>query len=250
MGSFVGALVWRLHTGRDFVKARSECESCHHKLSPLDLVPVFSWLLLRGKCRYCGKKIGLQALLLELTMGAVFACSYLIWPLGLGRWEVVASFALWLVFMVMLAALFVYDLKWRLLLDKLVFPLIALGFVDAGLRVAISGENYFVHVIGGAAVLGGLYAALYAMSGGKWVGFGDVKLGIFLGIVLGWEKALLVLFLANVLGFLVVVPGLMTGALTRKSQVAFGPFLIAAFVIAGLFGGTIIEWYMRSILPY
>lgn len=250
MGSFVGALVWRLHTGRDFVKERSECEKCHHKLSALDLVPIFSWIFLRGKCRYCHKKIGIHALLLELSVGLVFAVSYIYWPLGLESWQAIVSFGLWLVFMVGLAALFLYDLKWQLLLDKIVFPLIVLGLIDAALRATLNGEHYLLHIISGAAVLGGLYAALYGLSGGRWVGFGDVKLGIFMGAVLGWEKALLVLFLANVLGFLVVMPGLMTGKLSRKSHVPFGPFLIMGFVIAGLFGDTIIRWYMQTIMPY
>jgi len=78
------------------------------------------------------------------------------------------------------------------------------------------------------------------------VGLGDVKLGVFIGIVLGWQKALLVLFLANVIGFVVLVPGLLSGKVDRKSHVPFGPFLIAAFIIAGFFGDGIIRWVLQS----
>lgn len=249
MGSFVGALVWRLHEGRNFVSDRSECEKCHHKLGAADLVPVFSWLLLRGKCRYCGAPIGVSALLIELGVGAAFLVSYLFWPFAFDQWQAVASFGVWLTSIVILAALFLYDMRWRLLPDKLVYPLIGLGLIDAGLRVSLMpSQNYVLYVGFGMLALAGVYGALYVFSRGKWVGFGDVKLSLFIGAVLGWQKALLVLALSNLLGLLVVAPGLMSGKLTRHSRVAFGPFLIAAFFIAGLFGDAIIDWYIRSFV--
>lgn len=247
MGSFVGALVWRLHTGRDFVKERSECEHCHHKLSFMDLIPVVSWILLQGKCRYCRKPIGKQALVLEVALAALFVLSYLFWPLGFNNWMAIASFIIWLVYIIFLAALFLYDLRWQLLLDKLVYPLIVIGVLDAVLRTTLSGEPYVTHALLGAGVLGGLYGVLYGISKGKWVGFGDVKLGIFMGIALGWKLALLVLIIANIAGFLVVIPGLLSGKLTRKSRVPFGPFLIIGFIVAGLFGEAILRWYLQGL---
>lgn len=249
MGSFVDALVWRIKNKRDFVADRSECESCHHKLGVKDLIPVVSWLSLGGKCRYCGKKISMLSPVIELTMSALFVVSYFFWPLGFIEWQAIASFVIWLVYMVLLTALFVYDLKWMLLPDKLVFPLIGLGLVDAGLRVSLMPDtNYVFYVITGAAVIAGFYAMLYFFSKGKWVGFGDVKLSIFIGVVLGWQKSILVLLLSNVIGFLYVAPGLAMGKLTRKSRVPFGPFLIIAFFIAGLFGDIILNWYIYELL--
>lgn len=248
MGSFAGALVWRLHTKRDFVRDRSECEHCHHKLNALDLIPVISWLFLRGRCRYCKAKISWVNPVLELTVAGLFVVSYLFWPLGFDQWQAVASFAIWLVYIVLLAALFLYDLRWMLLPDKLVWPLIALGLYDGFLRASLLGQNYFLYTIFGMAVLAGSYGLLYAVSKGKWVGFGDVKLGAFMGAALGGPLAFLVLMLANLIGFLVVAPGLLAGKLTRKSRVPFGPFLIVAFIIAGLFGNTIIDWYLNQLV--
>jgi prepilin signal peptidase PulO-like enzyme (type II secretory pathway) len=153
----------------------------------------------------------------------------------------------------MLVALLVYDFRWMLLPDTLVFPLIALGLVDAGIRLSLQPDfsvlTYLQHVILGAGALGGFYWLLHVISKGKWVGFGDVKLGLFMGIVLGWQQALLALFLANVIGFFVVAPGLASGKLTPKSRVPFGPFLVVAFLAAGLFGHSIITWYLSLILP-
>jgi prepilin signal peptidase PulO-like enzyme (type II secretory pathway) len=248
MGSFVGALVWRVKTNKDFVKDRSICEHCEHKLAPLDLIPIVSWITLKGRCRYCGKKIGWLALVLELTLPVLFVASYVCWPLGFESVAAQISFGFWLLYVVLLAALFVYDLKWFLLPDKIVFVLIGLGLVDAMLRTSITGENYLTHVALGVLPIAGTYGLLYVVSGGKWVGLGDVKIGIFMGIVLGWQAALLTLVLANLIGFLVVVPGLVSKKLTRKSKVPFGPFLIAAFFIAGLWGQPLIDWYIFNVL--
>lgn len=253
-GSFVGALVWRLHEHKDFVSDRSECEHCHHKLNALDLIPVLSWLALGGKCRYCGHRIGWSAPLLEITMAALFVGSYYVWPLQLGSWQANLSFGLWLVYVVGLVALLIYDLRWMLLPNALVFPLMAVAVLESAVRytvqVGASPWDYLNSAIFGVIVLGGLYWAMYTFSKGKWVGYGDVKLGVFMGIALGFQRSLLALFLANIIGFLVVLPGLLMGRLKRTSKVPFGPFLIAAFFIAFLFGGQIISWYMHLILNY
>lgn len=251
-GSFVNALVWRLKNKRDWVNDRSECVHCHHKLSALDLIPVFSWLLLKGRCRYCKKRISVQYPLVEVAVAAAFVASYLFWPLPFDQWYYIADFGLWLVFVVFLAALFLYDLKWYLLPDKLTFPLIGLGFVDAlirGFLIQNLGPVEFVSgILFGLVPIAGLYGLLYAVSKGAWVGFGDVKLGVFIGLVLGWEGALLTLMIANIIGTLIVIPGLLSGRMSRKSRVPFGPLLIIGFFLSGVFGGRIIDIYMQSLM--
>lgn len=248
LGSFVNAAVWRIRNNKDLVKDRSECTQCHHKLSWLDLVPVFSWLFLRGKCRYCRKDISIQYPLVELAVAVYFVASYLLWPTALVEWHQIAQFILWLIFGVGLAILFVYDLRWYLLPDKVTFPLIALGFVSALIRVMSNPDitviGAVIDIILSLLAIGGFYGFLFYISQGRWVGFGDVKLGLFMGLVLGWQQALLAVMIANVIGFLVIMPGLATGKLTRQSRIPFGPFLIAGFVIAGLFGWRIINWYL------
>src|SRR6266702_282242 len=248
-GSFVGALVWRLHEHKDFVSDRSECEHCHHKLGMWDLIPLLSWLTLRGRCRYCGKPIGWTAPLLEVLMAALFVGSYYVWPLSLMSWQTEESFALWLIYVVGLLALLVYDLRWMLLPNAIIFPLIGIAVVESAVRysvqVGVSPWDYFNSAIFGVVVLGGLYWAMYTFSKGKWVGYGDVKLGVFMGIALGFQRSLLALFLANIIGFMIVLPGLLVGKLKRTSKIPFGPFLIIAFFIAFLFGQRIIGWYLH-----
>jgi prepilin signal peptidase PulO-like enzyme (type II secretory pathway) len=251
MGSFAGAAAWRLRTKRDMVRDRSECESCHHKLGVWDLLPVISWLLLRGKCRYCGAPIGNTALVSEITLGLVFVVSYVYWPLGFAPWQALTLFVLWLLYLVALAVLLIYDARWMILPDKIVLPLVAVAFIDAALRVSlVPGAgivDYIFYVGWGMVALAGIYGALYAVSRGRWVGLGDVKLAVFIGVTLGWQKALLVFVLANVIGFIVVIPGLVTRKLSRQSRIPFGPFLIAAFIVAGLWGDALVRWYLSYI---
>jgi prepilin signal peptidase PulO-like enzyme (type II secretory pathway) len=250
-GSFAGALVWRLHEHKDFVSDRSECEHCHHKLGVWDLIPVVSWVALRGKCRYCRRPIGWTAPALEIGVAALFVGSYYFWPLGFETWQANLSFGLWLVYVVGLVALLLYDLKWMLLPNVLVFPLVAVAVVESAVRyTAVGGGtpwDYLNTTIFGVIVLAGLYWVLHTFSKGKWVGYGDVKLGVFMGIALGFQRSLLALFLANIIGFLVVLPGVVAGKLKRTSRVPFGPFLIVAFMIAFLFGDKIIDWYLHFI---
>lgn len=246
-GSFASATVWRLHKKKDIVNDRSECEHCHHKLAWYDLIPVLSWLLLSGKCRYCKKPIRAELPLTELLTAVLFVGSYVMWPSAMNTFEQGILFGLWLVALVLLVILFVYDMKWMLLPDKVVMPLIAVGLLMAITRVTIS-EDVAGSLLGSlyaVLILSGLYLLLFLVSKGKWVGFGDVKLGVFLGLALGsWELALLGLFLANFIGCLVVVPGILSGKLKRTARVPFGPFLIVGFAVTFLFGRHIIDWYL------
>lgn len=250
-GSFAGAMVWRIKTSRSLANDRSECEHCHHKLSWLDLVPLLSWLYLRGKCRYCRKPIGWTALLLEVGLGLVFVASYLLWPSPLGSPIEVIHLGLWLLACVLLAILFVYDLRWYLLPDKIIWPLAVVGgaiFVIQAITSKWGLEQVVVEFALAFVPVTGVYYLLYKVSSGRWVGFGDVKLGIFIGLALGWIGALLTLVLANFIGLLVVLPGLLSGKFSRTSEIPFGPFLIVAALISMLIGSQIVDWYLQLAL--
>lgn len=275
-GSFAGATVWRLRayqlvedktagekidkkefkrleplTKQSFWKGRSICLDTGKTLPWYDLIPVVSWLMLKGKSRFSGKPIGIFELAIEVAVAVFFVLSFTFWPQAFDSWQAVALFGLWLVSGVGLAILFAYDVKWFLLPDKIVYPLIVLGGIMAIVRTVDSPDalGAALNTIYAVLVLGGLYFVLHAVSKGRWVGFGDVKLGVFLGLALGsWPLALLCLFLANFIGCLYVVPGMMMHKITRTARVPFGPFLILGFVIAGLFGQTLVDWYFNLTL--
>lgn len=271
-GSFAGATVWRLRarqlvedkaagenidrseykrllplTKHSLLKDRSICLDTGKELPWYDLLPVVSWLMLRGKSRFSGKPIGYFEFVIEVVMLLFFVVSYAFWPLGFEVWQNIAVFGLWLISGVMLAILFAYDLKWFLLPDKVMYPLIGVGVLMAGLQIStrpdIAGAT--LDAMLAVVVLAGLYFMLHMVSKGKWVGFGDVKLGIFLGLALAnWPLALVCLFLANLIGCLYVIPLMLLGKMERASKVPFGPFLILGFVLAMLFGQDIIYWYI------
>ena len=248
-GSFINALVWRLHEGKDWVKGRSECSLCHHPLAPKDLVPVFSWLSLGGKCRYCKKPIQ-DSPIVELVLPILFAGSYSFWPEPLAGGGLFV-FVLWLLFLVGFMALAVYDLRWFLLPDVIVFPLIGLAvFQVLGRPLFFDGSwSDVLSAVIGVAVISGLFYLIFEISKGKWIGFGDVKLGIVLGLLAGGAlPALLVLFAASLLGMLVSLPLVIAGKADRKSHLPFGPLLIAGIIIVVLFGQGLIDWYTGAII--
>lgn len=245
-GSFVNAAVWRIKKKKNLLTGRSECVHCHHKLGAKDLVPVVSWLLLKGKCRYCKKPISRQYPFVEVALILFFVGSYLFWPYQLVDVTAWILFALWLIAGVMLAILFIYDLRWLLLPDKITFPLIGVGLLTVAVKLVNAQDvtAILINTAIAALILSGVYLLVFIWSKGQWIGFGDVKLGLALALLLGdWQLALLALFLANFIGCLIVVPAMVQNKLKRSSHIPFGPFLIAGFLIAGIFGPDIINWY-------
>lgn len=275
-GSFAGAQIWRLRA-RQLVedkkagekvsakelkklsplikkvsKDRSRCLSCGHVLAWYDLIPLVSWLSLRGKCRYCKKFIGWTEFLLEVGMAALFALSVVLWPMPLASFWQILTLVLWLAALVLLAILFVYDLKWLLLPDIVNIPFIVLGAVFAGIKLCLASDvtSALTSLLGAVFVLSGIYLLLYLFSKARygedktWVGFGDVKLGLGLSLFLGnWLLAFAALFAANLIGTILVLPSMLTGKLRGNSRISFGPLLIAGFLIVWLFSESILNWY-------
>jgi prepilin signal peptidase PulO-like enzyme (type II secretory pathway) len=274
-GSFAGASVWRLRArqlvedkadgekvdGKEYKKLlpltkanvrddRSRCLNCNHTLAWYDLIPLVSWVSLGGKCRYCRTNIGWFEPVMEISLAAFFVASYALWPMSLDTMTEVVRFSLWLVAGILLTILFVYDLKWYLLPNTIVFPLIGVGAAMSGVAIFTSPDvgQSLLSVAGSVMILSGLYYILHKVSHGQWVGFGDVKLGLALALILAdWKLAFITLFGANLLGCLIVIPGMLTGKLTRTTRVPFGPLLIAGAVLAMLGGPWLLEAYFNAI---
>ena len=144
-----------------------------------------------------------------------------------------------------------YDLRWKLLPDKIVMPLIGLVATDILLnRVLLQsqGLNAITDVGLGVVTLSGFFAFLFVVSKGRWIGFGDVKLGIFMGLVLGGTKSFIALLGSYYLAMAVILPLLLTRRVGRNSHIPFGPFLLASFFLSFLFGNGIINWWHRLFL--
>ena len=258
-GSFLCCQAWRLRLAqkkKGGAGKRSICLSCKKQLKWYDNIPIISWLVLRGKCRYCGKKIGVSEILAEVLTGVVFVglMYFFLEICGgkvlLGEPGIQGNVLVWIncIVLVLLTLVFVflsiYDGKWGEL--PTVFLLIAIGigviyWVINGFAVGFSME-YFWHTLGATAVLAGLYELLYLVSRGRWVGDGDALLCIPIALVLGnvW-LAVFVLFIANTLGCIYALPMVMRKKKKRDFKIYFGPFLVAAFFIVLLFSEQILS---------
>lgn len=259
LGSFINALVWRVHEQAKSKKSRhnpklsisrgrSMCVHCGHELAVKDLLPVLSWLSLRGKCRYCKKPID-DSPLTEIITAMLFVASYVYWPFS---WELATQiqFGLWLVILTLFIALAIYDKRWMLLPNRLVFPLVAVTTVFASVTV-VTGEQPLVvlsSIIMSVLIAAGLFYGLYIASKGAWIGGGDAKLGVALGLVLGSPMlSIAMLFIASCLGSIWALPSILrTG--TAKTKIPFGPFLIAGTIITFLYGESFIHWYREAFL--
>jgi leader peptidase (prepilin peptidase)/N-methyltransferase len=265
-GSFVNALVWRIHEQEvesnkkrprqdrlkqlSISKGRSLCPHCQHHLQFIDLIPLFSWLALKGKCRYCHKAISGQYPLVEAATALTFVASYIWWPEQVRGGEILV-FGLWLAVLTGLIALLVYDLRWYLLPNRIIYPLFYLAGLMALLEVARANHPVaaLINVVLAVVIGGGIFYILFQVSNGKWIGGGDVKLGWLLGlIVVTPGKAMLFIFLAASIGTIVSLPLLATKRLDRTSVIPFGPLLIIGGFIAVLFGSDILHWYRQAFL--
>lgn len=260
-GSFVNAMVWRLREqslpaskrqskGKlsknqlSVAKGRSVCPNCGHQLSGLDLLPIISWVALGGKCRYCRKAISWQYPLVEAIAALLFVGSYVFWPRELEGWEI-GAFSLWLVSLVGLIALVIYDIRWMLLPNRIVFPLYWVSAAYILMRcLSEQSAQPILSALGGVLIGGGIFYLLFRLSDGKWIGGGDVKLGFLLGALVATPlNAAIMLFFASLVGSLMILPLTIAGKMARGTRIPFGPFLILAAVIVVIFGSDISNWY-------
>jgi leader peptidase (prepilin peptidase)/N-methyltransferase len=273
LGSFVNALVWRLRrqelkalpTGRQvkslklkanenqysILKGHSMCPDCEHRLVAKDLVPVFSWILLKGKCRYCKKPISWQYPAVELAAAVVFVSSYIFWPGGLHVHGGLVLLVAWLGVSVGLLALLIYDFRWMLLPSKIIYPTLAVAATGRLIYLLAYEPNprhgllrWFLSV----AVASGLFWLIFLSSKGAWIGYGDVRLGLITGTVLADPvKSFLMIFAASLLGLMFVLPTVILKRKGLASRIPYGPFLITATSLTLLFGQSVIDWYKNLL---
>lgn len=229
-GSFGNVLVSRLPKGQSIL-GRSRCPHCKHILSAQDLIPVFSYLFLRRRCRHCGRPIALTYLITEILATALFVVAFSVSSAPLPG--VLLAFILWLLLLVSLT-----DISTRTIPDALSIPLIVLA-------AAYTTSSRGVDIVG--MLLPPLFFAVqWVVSRGKWVGSGDILIAAASGFLIAdLKKSLLMLGLAYIIGALLCVVLLARGRANRKSAIAFGPFLAIATVIVMFFGDKIMTLLLR-----
>ena len=230
-GSFFNVVGLRVPKKESIVSLPSHCTTCERKLEVLDLVPVFSYLFLRGKCRGCGSKISPIYPFMEFVTGLLFALSF--YMLGLS-----AELAVALLFMSLLVIITVSDIAYMLIPNKVLLPFAVLLF---GVRLFIPLGPWWASLLGAFVGFGVLYVIAVVSKGG--MGGGDIKLFFVIGLVLGTVNTLFTLFVAAMIGTAVGVIMLKRSGQGRKTPIPFGPSIAVAAVIAYFWGADFVGWY-------
>lgn len=231
-GSFLNVCIYRIPRHESVVHTPSHCRDCGTRIRPWDLVPVISYLWLKGRCRYCGGRISPQYPLVELVTAALFVAAFKVWGLG---WQ---AAAMW-VFFAMLVAVAVIDIHHKIIPDEILVAGLVLGLPCVFL---VSPGRLLSGVIG-FFVSGFILLAIALVSRGG-MGGGDVKLSAVMGLFLGWPAIIVSLFLAFLAGGLAGIFLLATGRKNRKDAVPFGPYLAAGGVAAAFYADRLINWYL------
>lgn len=282
LGSFIKVVADR-SLEENSIQGRSICPNCRKKLAWFDLFPIISYLILRGKCRYCKKPISKEYPLFEILFGLIIALLfYLNLPDNFLRLDIPSliliglnlSFQIFIISVVM--AILITDLKKGLIPDRITYPAIVIGFTylvlstlfksfllyhslasnEVGRFLLPPHSNYFIeHVIIAASPLwmgfltalgfGVFFAGLIFFTGGKGMGGGDFKLGIFLGLVLGFPNALVALMLSFLGGSIVGIALLFLGKKKFGQTIPFGPFLSFGAIATIFWGERILNWYLH-----
>jgi len=240
IGSFINCLIWRIHEKKTIL-GRSFCPKCKHKLSWYDNIPLFSFFFLHGKCRYCGEKISWQYPIVELITAVLFVLAFFIHFSGSNFLLIVRD---WFLISVMIVV-FIYDLKYYLILDIISLPSILIIFIFN----FFLGFNLLNLLISG--IIGGSFFLFqFLISKGEWIGGGDIRLGILMGVALAWPMSVIAILLAYIIGVIAVLPLLISKKKKFKSEIPLGIFLSTATIITLFWGEAILNWYLNLPLYF
>ena len=240
MGSFLNVCIDRLPRGQSIINPPSHCPACNHKLGIADLVPLFSYLWLRGRCRYCRAHIPLRLPVVEGITGLLFALLYWHWQFELGL-----ELGISLTYACLLTIIFVIDLENQLVLDKVIYPGIALALVFSFFWPGL-GETIIERVVSSLAggALGLAAMALPFIIYRRGMGMGDIKLGALVGLMAGYPLVFIALLLSVISGGLVGAILLALRIKKRQDPIPFAPFLTTSAMVTLLWGQAIWQWYL------
>jgi len=247
IGSFLNVCIDRLPAGKSLVSPPSHCDTCQRRLSPKDLIPVVSYLWLRGHCRYCQAHIPLRPLMVELGSGLLFFLIF--WRYGLS-----AEFAITAFYCCIFVVILFIDWEHKLILNKITYPAAAAALVILAVDFFLPGPGLFPDliflpdtkilsgIIGGA--VGFLFFLIVMLIYPRGMGAGDVKMAGLIGLVTGFPLVLIALFIGIVTGGLVAIMLLLFKKKGRKDLIPYGTFLAFGPIAALLWGNYILNWYV------
>lgn len=223
IGSFLGVIIYRLPRNLNITTDRSRCDNCKKIIAWFDNVPLLSYLVLKGKCRHCHKKISLKEPLIELATGIVFV--------------IIGFNIINLILASILIAIFVIDLEHQIIPDELVF----IGLLVLFFNFIFTGNPLLYSNLLAGFVSALLLLSLNLVTRGRGMGLGDVKLAILLGGIVGLDKFFVWLFFSFLIGAIIGVMLILLRQARLKGKIAFGPFLIIGLVLTIYFGNNFIQ---------
>ncbi|MEC1759139.1 prepilin peptidase [Schinkia azotoformans] len=235
-GSFFNLVGLRIPENLSIVKPRSACPNCNHQLTAVELIPVISFLIQRGKCKNCSSKISPIYPTFELITGILFAFSF--YYFGLTT-ELIVSLTL----ISMLIIIVVSDIKYMLIPDKVLIFFAPLFIIE---RIFIPLDPWWNPILGAAIGFGLLLLIAIVSRGG--MGGGDIKLFAILGLVLGWKLVLLAFFMSTLFGSIFGIIGLLIKKVERGKPMPFGPYIALGTIVTYYWGEILINWYSTNFL--
>lgn len=235
LGSFYNVVGLRVPQNQSIVRPRSHCTNCSRTLTSIDLVPVFSYIFLRGKCRTCGSKVSAIYPLIELSTGLLFMLAFNQFGFTL---ETLVAFT----FISLLIIIIVSDIAYMLIPDKVLLVFAPILMLE---RLFIPLDPWWDMLIGAAFGFGLLFVIALVSKGG--MGGGDIKLFFVIGLVLGFKLTLVAFMLSCFLGAFFGIIGMLIGKFKKKQVIPFGPFIAIGTILAYFFGNDIINWYSNLL---
>lgn len=231
IGSFLNVCIYRIPIGKSIATPPSTCESCGTRLKPKDLFPVISWLVLGGKCRYCGEIISIRHTIVELLTGVLYGIVF--WKIGLDE-----KLLPYLILTSILIVITFTDLDHQIIPNRVNL----FGFIIFIVLNLFLGYIQWKDAFLGSLIGVGFLFLIALLTGG--MGMGDVKLMTIIGLNLGWQNTILALFLSFMIGGAFGILLLAFKRKGRKDPIAFGPWIAMASFMTILFGQEIINWYI------
>lgn len=241
IGSFLNVCIYRIPREESIAFPSSHCPSCNSSLKLYDNIPLFSYLFLKGKCRYCGTKISPQYPIVETLNAIIYLILFFYFNFS-------ANFVFYALISPVLIVITFIDLKEMIIPDILVLIILILSVLHKGFNYFVYGQSpEILSSLGGLLLAGGLFLLIVVLSKGG-MGGGDVTLIAALGFILGIKYILVNILLSFLFGAIISLVLLATKIKTRKDPIPFGPFIVLAFFVTLIWGERLVGWYVGLLM--
>ncbi|MCX6810204.1 MAG: prepilin peptidase [Candidatus Berkelbacteria bacterium] len=234
VGSFLNVLIFRFPEMKGLISGRSYCPKCKKNIAAYDLIPVIGYIILRGKCRNCQKKISLQYPIVELATGVLFFLLAI--TIGINY-----QLIIYLLIACVSLLIFVYDAKYLEIPEVFSWLLLIFVIISSFLNPHFLVQDFLL----GGLIGGGILGIMVGISNEKMMGSGDIKIGLAFGFLLGIYRSILFLFLSFIIGAIAGLVLMASRKKKMKSEIAFAPFLILAAIISIVWGNQIVNLYLK-----